>query len=263
GPHGSDAAIDLTGLQLDWFRHHLGGGSPLSTERVRAFLCGSNRWLSLSSWPPTESSHLALAVVERADSRELGPAPEPPRTGPVVEVPLDVRDPFPTRGGPTFLPGMEVAANAGPRAQGSLLERADVVVAQSAVLPQELCVMGDVILHARAIVEATAGQQSPALLCARLCDRMPDGTTLVVTEGAASVPAESGEHHVDLCLGPVGWSFAPQHRLVLTLSRASVPRFRPPAHDEPERIVIDTGGATVLRLPLVASSTTSGGEGGP
>jgi putative CocE/NonD family hydrolase len=229
GPRASDAAIDLTGQQLRWYLSVLGNGTRPTEPAVQAFVCGADKWVPLAAWPPAATPPCVLVAAPcpdgalrlRADTAEDRGALD-------VRVPLyvDVEDPFPTRGGPTFLPGMEVAAAAGPRSQASLADREDVIVISADPFDAPTTIIGDVRVDVT--VDMSDPSTAAGIVCVRLCDRSPDGTLVAIGEGAASVPHTVGTHRLDVGVGPCGWQLERGHALVLTVSRASSPRFEPP-----------------------------------
>jgi uncharacterized protein len=231
GTLGSDVAIDLTGQQLRWFQWVLGDGTAPAEPTIQAFVCGADRWAPLPQWPLpiTPLRELVAAGAGPDGALRLSSTPEDPAArGLRVPLVADVDDPFPTRGGQTFLPGMEVAAAAGPRAQGALLDRRDAVVIATDLFETTTTIIGDVRVD---VTVEVGGGSARGLLCLRLCDRSPDGAAVVIAEGAAAVPSNAGTHRLAVRVGPCGWQFPRDHALLLVVSRASWPRFEPTRGD--------------------------------
>lgn len=252
GPRGSDVAVGLTTRQLDWFRACLSGGGDIEGPPVQIFQCGENVWIDQDEWPAPGARERRFGVDSDSDGslRLVDQRPGSSTAGAVL-VPRSSGGPVPTRGGQSFLPGMEVAALAGPRRQGDLLDRPDLVTIVGDELEQPLRVSGEVSLRVTAVSAGTGqGADRDGLLCVRLADRAPDGSTVVVLEAAASVPARHGPHPLTVTLGPIGWTFEPGHEPLLILSRTSVPRFEPPHPNSPERLLIEIDESLVLTLPI-------------
>lgn len=226
GPRADAASIDLTGRQLEWFARWMPVDPDVAPAddavrpRIQAFVGGADRWIEMDQWPPEADPH-------RIDGNRFDvEAPAPDAAG--YPLPVDVDAPFPTRGGPTFLPGLEAAALAGPREQGALLGRSDAVVLSHRP-DHPIEVVGDVTAQVRVDVGgARVVPGSVPLLCVRLCERRPDGSVIALAEGAAPLPTSDGVHEVSVRVGPLGWRFDPSSEVIVLVTRASYPRFRAP-----------------------------------
>lgn len=254
GHRGSDAAVDLTTRQLDWFRACLSGQRDVEGPPIQVFQCGDNVWIDEEEWPVPGGRVHSYGVDSDSDGflRLVGQRHNSAVTGAVL-VPRSPADPVSTRGGQSFLPGMEVAALAGPRRQDDLLGRPDLVVIVGDRLEQPLRVCGEVSLRVT-VVSAGPGESSEqdGLLCVRLADRAPGGAAVVVLEAAARVPARHGPHPLTVRLGPVGWTFERGHEPLLILSRTSVPRFEPPHPNSPERLLVEIDESLILTFALAS-----------
>ena len=143
----------------------------------------------------------------------------------------DPRDPVPTIGGATFLPGLFVAANAGPRDQRPIDGRADVLGFTTAPLERDVEVTGP--------IELVLFASSSALdtdFTGKLVDVHPDGRAEILTDGILRAryrdslsepqllePGEIYELRIDL------WAtanvFRAGHRIRLDVSSSNFPRF--------------------------------------
>jgi uncharacterized protein len=233
---GTDG-FDLTGAQLRWFDHWLKGidSGLLAEPPVRLFVMGANVWRQEADWPlpDTTSTPFYLHSRGRANSAAgdgtlstVAPADE------AEDVYLyDPRDPVPTVGGATFLPGLAVAANAGPRDQRAVEGRGDVLCYTSAPLERPLEVTGPIEL-----VLFVASSARDTDFTGKLVDVHPDGRAEILTDGilraryrdsrSSPAPLEPGrvyELHLDL------WAtanvFGVGHRLRLEVSSSNFPRF--------------------------------------
>ena len=230
---GQEDRPDLAQLQIGFFARHLQGredggeGAP-----VRIFVMGENRWRDESEWP------LARARSERwflrrdpgdEDGGRL--SPEPPAAEQPCEYVYDPRDPAPTLGGPTSLPGKFLSTNAGPVDQRELERRTDVLVYSSDPLEQPLEVTGPLKLVLNAATDAPDTD-----FVAKLSDVAPEGTSRILAEGVLRArfregfrdprPVEPGaalEYRIDLVA--TSNVFLAGHRIRLSVTSSSFPRF--------------------------------------
>jgi putative CocE/NonD family hydrolase len=144
---------------------------------------------------------------------------------------FDPRDPAPTIGGPTSLPGKFMRTNAGPLDQRPLEGRGDVLLYTSEPLPGDLEVTGPLSLTLHAATSA-----SDADFIAKLCDVEPDGFSRILAEGilrasfregferqVAVEPGRPYEYVIDL--QATSNVFKRGHRIRLLLTSSSFPRF--------------------------------------
>lgn len=143
----------------------------------------------------------------------------------------DPADPVPTCGGQTFLPGLFIGANAGPRDQRAIDGRADVLTFQTEPLAKDTEVTGpiELVLYASSSARDTD-------FTGKLVDVHPDGRAEHLTDGILRAryrnsmstpelltPGEVYELHVDL------WAtanvFRAGHRIRLDVSSSNFPRF--------------------------------------
>jgi uncharacterized protein len=263
---GLDAAIDLAELQLEFFDRHLRGGDAGDGETpVRIFVMGEDRWRDEPDWPPPEAS------VERWFLRRDGLAPEAPGDEPPDEYVYDPRDPAPTIGGPTSLPGRMMKPSAGPLDQRPLEEREDVLVYTSDRLERALEVTGplELVLYA-------ASSAPDADFVGKLCDVDPEGTSRILAEGVLRArfrdgfeeprPLEPGRvYELRIDLVATSNVFLPGHSIRLDVTSSSHPRFdrnagsgKPPGEDTEEsltparqQVFHDADRPSHLLLPVV------------
>lgn len=270
-PHDS---VDLLSAQLEFLGEQLFDREPAELQApVRIFVMGANRWRDEPDWP------LARAVEERwflhSDGGAARGGGELSRVAPDEEPPdtyrFDPRDPAPTIGGPTSLPGKFMRTNAGPLDQRPLEGRGDVLVYTTEPLAEDLEVTGPLsfTLHA-----ATSARDADWV--AKLCDVEPDGFSRILAEGVlrgrfrdgfeAECEVEPGrpyEYEIDLMA--TSNVFLRGHRIRLLLTSSSFPRFdrnagtggRPGEVCEEDlraaqqTIFHDTARASCLLLPVV------------
>lgn len=173
GYDAASAALDLTGLQLEFFRAVLDGRAP-DMPRVRYFATGADEWREAADWPVPGTEQVALHL--RAGGRLAAAAPDG-EEAPDSYV-SDPRNPVPTAGGATFLPGLLMARNSGHRSQTEVERRPDVLVYTGLPLRHDIEVTGEVVLELWAASSATDCDWT-----ARLCDVAPDGTSTGIVDG--------------------------------------------------------------------------------
>jgi predicted acyl esterase len=231
GPTASGDAVGLTSRQLAWFDRWLRGAGERG--RPATWFHPGVGWRDGDRWPPP-SDDVAIPLEGLA--------------GPLA---WDEDDPVPTIGGATFLPGLEVAANAGPRDQARLLDRPDVASWFGEPLPGPLDVTGAV----RCEVVLTA--ETGARVVVRLVERTPDGRTMLVADGAA---VHDGSGLARVGVGPTAWRFEPGSRVGVLVSHTSSPRYRRWLTDHrpaaPRRGRTELRAGSVLHLPVVTIEGT-------
>src|SRR5579872_6419874 len=135
---------------------------------VQLFVMGANTWRHFAAWPPPVQR-------ERWYLQDQGGlAPTPPPTTEPDRYRYDPADPTPAVGGNS----LGAAKRMGPKDNRSLEARADVLVYTSAVLEQDMEVIGPVTadLYVRSSLEHTD-------FFARLCVVEESGTSLNLCDG--------------------------------------------------------------------------------
>ena len=232
---GTDAH-DLTGIQLRWFDEHLSEVSPLPESKpVEIFVMGVNSWQFEDEWPLPDTQYVdwfldsdGQANSAAGNGRLSTSCPRRPGYDAFL---YDPRHPVPTVGGATYLPGLAVGANAGPRDQRRVEDRADVLCYTSEPLSEPLTVIGPVEL-----VLLASSSALDTDFTAKLIDVRPDGTAINIAEGILraryrygfdrSVHMEAGEiYEMIVDLVATANVFAVGHRLRLEVSSSNFPRF--------------------------------------
>lgn len=232
-----DGVADVTAMQIRWFDHFLKGeaNGVLDEAPVKIFVMGPDVWREEADWPLPDTDwqqwylHSAGSAGTKAEDGVLSPR------APGQEAPdsylYDPRDPVPTVGGASFLPGLFIAANAGPRDQREVEQRADVLCYTSAVLERDLEVTGPVRL-----VLYVSSSALDTDFTGKLVDVHPDGTALILTDGilraryreSLSAPQlmTPGEvYRLEIDLVATANVFAAGHRIRLEVASANFPRF--------------------------------------
>jgi putative CocE/NonD family hydrolase len=232
---GLSAGVPLTGLQLRFFDHYLKGkDNELDKEPpVRIFVMGENAWRDEDEWPLSRTQYTRWYLHGDGNAGSSGSTLSPDLPGEQAhDVYLyDPRDPCPTLGGPSLLPGFAVRANSGPKDQRPSEARPDVLVYTSEPLNQPLEVTGPLTCT---LYAATSAPDTDWVV--RLCDVHPDGASRILAEGIIRAryregtdqarPIEPGRvytYEVDLVA--TSNVFLPGHRVRVDVTSSSFPRF--------------------------------------
>lgn len=226
-------AIDLTGLMVRFFNRHLKNETPPPEAPVRIFVMGENRWRDEQEWPLARTRYTKWFLHSAGEAAAAGGSlsASAPTAEPQDHYVYDPRNPCPTVGGPNLLPGLRIAANAGPRDQRSVESRPDVLVYTSAPLEQSLEVTGPLSLTLYA-----ASSAPDTDFVARLCDVAPEGQSIILQEGILRgrfregtqqakliTPGEVYEYRINLVATSI--VFHPGHRIRVDITSSSFPRF--------------------------------------
>lgn len=197
---------------------HARGEQPPERAPVRLFVMGEEAWRDFASWPPEgyapQRFHLhgggSLAVDGPAES-------EPDRYR------YDPADPTPAAG------GVRMAPDAGRVDNAALEARADVLTYTTAVLEEDVEVVGDVS------AEIWFRSSLPfADVFVRLCDVDPDGRSTNVCDGLTSLRNAGDLAAVSVRMWPTAHRFRRGHRIRVQVSSGAFPRFaRNPGTGEP------------------------------
>jgi putative CocE/NonD family hydrolase len=231
GGAAAAAALDMTRIQLDWFRRFL-TDEPEDPRRapVTVFVMGANVWRDETAWPP-ERATLTTFTFGVADDgtgtlRRGGPA-----EGGWRSFDFDPADPVPTLGGGTLLPGAYTSLNSGPRDQRPIEARADVLVYTGETLDADFELCGDVQVTLWAATSAADTDWT-----AKLVDVHPDGRAISVCDGivraryrsgtsAARMLESNSPHEFVLDLGTTAILIPAGHALRVEISSSNFPRF--------------------------------------
>lgn len=237
GPLAGVDAIDITGAQLRWFDAWLKGENHGLSDAppVQIFIMGANQWREEDDWPLPDTRYRRLYLRGRGRANTLhgdgALSWDPPGAEPPDRYRYDPRDPTPTCGGATLLPGALVAANAGPRDQRAVEARADVLVYTGPPLTADLEVTGPVSLT----IFVTSSARDTDVV-AKLIDVHPDGRALLLCDGilraryrdslAAPAPLTPGQvYALQIDLVATANLFKAGHRIRLEVSSSNFPRF--------------------------------------
>lgn len=222
-----DLEIDLGSLQRRWFDHWLRGMDTGLLDRppIRLFTMGTNEWRYEETWPPAgvEAVPHYLHAGGRLSLRTPGDeAPD--------RYDYDPADPVPTHGGATLL---TPEFRPGPWDQARVEARPDVLVYTSDPLDRDVEVTGPVEAHLWAVTSAPDTDW-----VVRLCDVLPDGRSLNLTDGivraryregardAAPSLVEPGHpYHYVIDLWSTSNVFQAGHRIRVQVTSSCFPRW--------------------------------------
>ena len=257
-PGGGTRELGLGELTLDFWRACLGDAAAadrLPRDPVRVYIMGADRWIDLPAWPAPDAVATTWRLAD--DGALLAPDDERPAAGSTSWT-HDPADPVPTEGGQML---MGPAENAGPHDQRGIEARDDVAVFTTPVLVEPVTVLGPVRLRARVAADA-----EDAHLHAALAEVLPDGTSVLLTDGALRLSARGGADRrdplvpgepveVEIDMWATGVHVPAGHRLRLDLAGSCWPRYAvaDPAGGAPVRLTVlhDAEHPSELVLPLI------------
>jgi len=237
GAASSFDSIDIHMLKLRYFDHTLKGLDNGVEEEppVRIFVMGEDRWRSEADWPLPDTRYVPWYIHSEGQAGARGGtlSENPPTEEPPDVYVYDPRQPVPTLGGQTLLPGMYLSLNAGPRDQRAAEARPDVLAYTSETLAEPVEVTGPIAFNLWA-----ASSAPDTDFVVRLCDVHPDGASLILVEGILRTRFRDGFEHPSLVVpGQVlqyrinllatSNLFLAGHRIRVDITSSSWPRFDP------------------------------------
>ncbi|MFG3001056.1 CocE/NonD family hydrolase [Streptomyces sp. NPDC048340] len=227
---------------LAWLRTHLCADPPGSRPTaVRVHIGGENAWRDLDDWPPAAATVPWYPVPGGHLTQQA-----PTDSAPVTAFRYDPADPTPSLGGPLL------SRTAGPRDNGILEARDDVLTFTGPPLTEPVDVLGPV--SARLSVSTDTGH---ADVFTRLCDVDPQGRSVNVCDGLGRLRTTgSAPSQVTVRMSATAHRFAAGHRIRWQISGGAHPRYaRPPGTGDspldataftPVRIAVHTDSALLL-----------------
>ncbi|WP_086845853.1 CocE/NonD family hydrolase [Amycolatopsis kentuckyensis] len=224
---GRSSLLESTGetlrQALEFGLAHARGEQPPERAPVRLFVMGEEAWRDFASWPPEgyvpQRFHLQSGGTLTPDAPG-GSAPDRYR--------YDPADPTPAAG------GVRMAPDAGRVDNAALEARADVLTYTTPVLGEDVEVIGDV--HAEIWFRSSLRF---ADVFVRLCDVGPDGRSVNVCDGLASLRDADELAAVTVRLWPTAHRFRRGHRIRVQVSSGAFPRYaRNPGTGEPHATAV-------------------------
>ncbi len=217
---------------LDWYDALLKGEDTGVEDWpvYYVYVMGSDEWVGLDVWPPAEMQPTPYyfhssgrANTADGDGRL---ATEPGSAGGTDMFVYDPAHPVPTTGGPLL------GADLGPKKQGLVEEREDVLVYTSDPLTEPLTLMGPISLTLYAETDALDTD-----FTAKLCDVFPNGMSINITDGIIRARFRDGDilqpeliepgkvYEYEIDLWHTAYTFKPGHRVRVQVSSSNFPRF--------------------------------------
>ena len=219
---------DLTGTHLAWFNQFLKSNVEEvqhDTAPVRLFIMGENRWRDEYEWPLKRTEYTPFyfkADGGLSDSYDMVTSS--------LQYEYDPDHPVPTIGGGTlFYQGI----NAGPLEQGTIEERADVLIFETEPLAEGMEVTGPVHVILYAATDAADTD-----FTAKLTAVDEHGRSIILTEGiqraSHAAPGDSDRQEAlagavpfeyDIDLWSTSYYFQTGHRLRVEISSSNFPKY--------------------------------------
>ena len=233
GMHASDNGADVTSEQIRWFNRWLKKEDTKPEPKVKLFIMGPDVWREESDWPLPDTTWQKFYLHSNGDAAantgKLDLNPPAKESADVFR--YDPADPAPTVGGASFLPGLFIGANAGPRDQRIVESREDVLCYSTASLESDTEVTGPVrlILYVRSSALDTD-------FTGKLVDVYPDGRAIILTDGilraryrdsfsSPQLLTPGRVYQLEIDLVATANVFASGHRIRLEISSSNFPRF--------------------------------------
>ena len=197
---------------------HARGEEPPERAPVRLYVMGEEAWRDFDSWPPSGCAPQRFHFhADGVLSTEVPPESEPDRYR------YDPADPTPAVG------GVRMVRDSGRVDNTALEARADVLTYTTAVLEQDVDVVGEVS------AEVWFGSSLPhADVFVRLCDVDERGRSYNVCDGLTSLTSADEVTCATVRLWPTAHRFGRGHRIRVQVSSGAFPRFaRNPGTGEP------------------------------
>ncbi len=181
----STDAADLTAAQLRWFDYWLKGAqNGCGRGCAGEALCDGQQSVAHGIGHGRCPARSIATTICTAAARPTPPAAmallsqAAPGSEPPDEYTYDPRNPVPTAGGQSLLPGSLIALNVGPRDQRAVESRPDVLCYTTPPLEHDTEVIGPIEL-----VLYIASSARDTDFTGKLVDVFPDGRALALTDG--------------------------------------------------------------------------------
>ncbi|WIX99107.1 CocE/NonD family hydrolase [Amycolatopsis mongoliensis] len=208
---------------LEFGLAHARGEEPPERAPVRLFVMGEEAWRDFGSWPPGGYAPQRFHLQPGGGLEVGAPGGSEPDT-----YRYDPADPTPAAG------GVRMAPDAGRVDNAALEARADVLTYTTAVLDEDVEVIGDV----RAEIWFRSSLPF-ADVFVRLCDVDPGGRSVNVCDGLTSLTGADEPAAVTVRMWPTAHRFRRGHRIRVQVSSGAFPRYaRNPGTGEPHATAV-------------------------
>ncbi len=169
----ADAAGFAETETMEFFDYYLRGvGTGPSGNRVKWYDMGLQAWRESPDWPPAGTANRSYYMTANGTLDTAAPA----SSSTASVLPYDPQNPSPTIGGSNF---QEDAMPSGPQDQAPVESRSDALTFTTPVLTQDVTLAGKPFVKAWA-----ASDHTDTDFMVRLTDVAPDGTSMLVVDGA-------------------------------------------------------------------------------
>ncbi|MET8977060.1 CocE/NonD family hydrolase [Streptomyces sp. NPDC004539] len=248
---GALAVTEALGFGLDLAE----GREPAGRAPVRLYVMGADTWRDFPSWPPPDHTPRRLHLQPHAALDWRPPADSEPDG-----YRYDPGDPTPAVGGVRLALGVK----GGAVDQAPLESRADVLTYTTAVLDEDVEIVGEVS------AEVWFRSSLPyADVFVRLCDVDGKGRSVNVCDGLTGLTGADEVTCAQVKLWPTAYRFRRGHRIRVQVSSGAFPRYnRNPGTGEPratatalraadQLVFHDPGRPSAVVLPVRALSPGS------
>lgn len=223
---------------LAWLRAHLcAEPSGLRPTGVRVHVGGENVWRDLDDWPLSPAGTSWFPTPDGQLTQQAPAAFEP-----LTSLRYDPADPTPSLGGPLL------SRTAGPRDNGTLEAREDVLTFTGPPLTEPLDILGPV--SARLSISTDTGH---ADVFARLCDVDAQGRSTNVCDGLTRLrTVGQAPTEVTVPMSSTAYRFPAGHRVRWQISGGAHPRYA--RNSGTGEAPVDAVNFTPTRITLHANS---------
>lgn len=221
----ADAAGVAATETVAFFDRYLRGiGDGTGSARVKWYDMGTQSWRESADWPPAGTSNRVFYLG--AGGTLDAAAPTAPSASTTLS--YDPQNPSPTIGGSNF---QDTAMPSGPQDQATVEARGDAITFTTAELTQDVTLAGkaSVMLYA-------SSDRTDTDFVVRLTDVAPDGTSMLVVDGARKgrfrngvtsqsllTPGAVYSFQVDLPATAI--SFKAGHKIRVVVTSSNYPRY--------------------------------------
>lgn len=223
--------IDYEGIYLNWFNYWLKESPAELPSKFQYYLLRSSKWATAENWPPKKITPIQffLAPSRESDIKKGTLQRNAPSDMAAYSFIYDPNNPAPTLGGSICCTELEDEAT-GPLDQRSIEGRPDILIYRSAILENDLDLVGNV----RAVLYVSTSAPDTDFTV-KLIDIFPDGKVLGLQDGIVRLRYRAGienpklaepdkVYDVEVVLRPIAYRFRTGHRIAIHISSSNFPR---------------------------------------
>ncbi len=229
-------------LELDFLKSALEGREPETAKlpgKILMYVMGRNEWRYANEWPLPGTQNRNLYF-----SRDFGLSFEKDAEAGADTFAYDPENPVPSRGGRIIHAG-------GQYEQSDIEARDDVLCYTSAVLDDDIEVIGSVMASIRAISTA-----SVADIAVKLVDVYPDGKAYNVIDSIARGKFKATEPTaLDFRVDITAYAFLKGHRIRVEIAGSCSPHYDKAEKPATTRLLRGGGNGSFLVIPVAPTTT--------